>query len=243
MKREQFLKVVGDPRENFAEATGCFDRANAAWLNAGGYLGPGGMLLPSIAKTAALKEAAAVYASHRQDGHAFLDLAMKQRAAHDDTRSHVDPVQLARWGFPGLAESTRALKEELDRWFLDTAEKLPAAPGDDAIPDAPPGESGEVVTPDPGPGDVADEPPEWMGPEPQADPGPETPVYTLKGGETVRGGKLYGWTGRACKACRGIGELPDRDDRALCPGCSGTGEEWGLMPVQPDNLPPDTESD
>lgn len=67
-------------------------------------------------------------------------------------------------------------------------------------------------------------------------------TYTLKGGEEIRDGKLYGWTGRACGTCGGSGESPNQDDgRRACPSCAGTGEEHGLMPTQPDNLPPDTE--
>lgn len=59
--------------------------------------------------------------------------------------------------------------------------------------------------------------------------------YQLKGGEEWRDGLLYGWTGLKCKPCKGHGqrysEMHDND--AACPDCGGTGEEWGLMPVQP----------
>ncbi len=61
-------------------------------------------------------------------------------------------------------------------------------------------------------------------------------MYTLKGGEEWRDGKLHGWTGRKCSACKGLGEryISYRDRDCACPDCGGTGEEWGLMPVQPD---------
>lgn len=62
-------------------------------------------------------------------------------------------------------------------------------------------------------------------------------TYQLKGGEEWRDGKLYGWTGRDCDECRGTGENDaiDYHDgyRLACSACSGTGEEWDLMPVQP----------
>lgn len=64
------------------------------------------------------------------------------------------------------------------------------------------------------------------------------PRYQLKGGEYVSDGILYGWTGQKCASCKGHGELAD-DTR--CPSCSGVGEEHGIMPVQPPNLPEDTE--
>lgn len=63
-------------------------------------------------------------------------------------------------------------------------------------------------------------------------------MYELKGGECVRGGKLYGWTGCKCPSCGGYGEV---EDAKRCIGCGGTGDEWGLMPSQPIDLPPDTE--
>lgn len=63
-------------------------------------------------------------------------------------------------------------------------------------------------------------------------------TYQLKGGEEVRSGILFGWTGQPCPDCHGCGE--DRDARA-CRGCGGTGELWGKMPIQPADLPPDTE--
>lgn len=64
-------------------------------------------------------------------------------------------------------------------------------------------------------------------------------MYQLKGGEEVRDGKLYGWTGRQHKVCGGSG-LNNNNFR--CNSCGGTGDEWGLMPVQPADLPPDTEN-
>lgn len=67
-------------------------------------------------------------------------------------------------------------------------------------------------------------------------------MYQLKGGESIRKRKLYGWTGKSCTCCKGSGESPDdRMGRTACGGCGGTGEAWGLMPVQPRDLPPDTE--
>lgn len=63
--------------------------------------------------------------------------------------------------------------------------------------------------------------------------------YQLKGGEYVKGGKLYGWTGKECTACRGTGEGGAGD--CPCGECGGTGDEHGVMPVQPSDLPPDTE--
>lgn len=67
-------------------------------------------------------------------------------------------------------------------------------------------------------------------------------AYQLKGGEEIRDGKLYGWTGRKCEHCKGTGEKSGQEDGPRsCQQCAGTGEEWGLMPVQPDNLEPDTE--
>ena len=55
--------------------------------------------------------------------------------------------------------------------------------------------------------------------------------YQLKGGEEWRDGVLYGWTGRSCTTCNGGGE--DAETHA-CRGCAGTGETWGVMPVQPE---------
>jgi len=60
-------------------------------------------------------------------------------------------------------------------------------------------------------------------------------AYQLKGGEEIRDGKLYGWTGRNCFVCRGTGIATDGD--RSCSSCAGTGEQWGLMPTQPENLP------
>lgn len=57
-------------------------------------------------------------------------------------------------------------------------------------------------------------------------------TYRLKGGEEIRDGKLYGWTGRDCTLCGGHGV-----DDHVCSGCGNTGEEWGLMPEQPKDLP------
>jgi hypothetical protein len=48
-----------------------------------------------------------------------------------------------------------------------------------------------------------------------------------------RDGKLYGWTGKTCARCNGRGE--SYHDSTACGGCDGTGEEWGLMPAQPDD--------
>jgi RecJ-like exonuclease len=59
-------------------------------------------------------------------------------------------------------------------------------------------------------------------------------TYQLKGGEEIRDGKLYGWTGRECETCAGTGE---GKQYPTCTGCGGTGEEWGLMPTQPEHLP------
>lgn len=63
-------------------------------------------------------------------------------------------------------------------------------------------------------------------------------TYELKGGECVRRGLLHGWTGQKCTRCNGTGELIDV---VRCPDCTGTGEAYGVMPVQPANLPKDTE--
>jgi len=64
-------------------------------------------------------------------------------------------------------------------------------------------------------------------------------MYQLKAGEYTKGGKLYGWTGKTCPDCSGTGEGLGR--RTLCAGCGGTGEEHAEMPVQPTDLPPDTD--
>lgn len=61
-------------------------------------------------------------------------------------------------------------------------------------------------------------------------------AYQLKGGEEIRDGKLYGWTGRDCEPCKGYGEEEGEYGPRSCSHCSGTGEEWGLMPEQPKNL-------
>lgn len=46
----------------------------------------------------------------------------------------------------------------------------------------------------------------------------------LDPGQYIRDGKLYGWTGRGCAVCNGMGRsrLGDR-----CVACTGTGEEYG----------------
>lgn len=69
----------------------------------------------------------------------------------------------------------------------------------------------------------------------------EQTVYQLKAGEYVKDSKLYGWTGRKCFACHGTGESDAEDFDRTCTKCAGTGDEHGLMPVQPVSLPPDTE--
>ena len=58
-------------------------------------------------------------------------------------------------------------------------------------------------------------------------------AYALKGGEQWHDGQLYGWTGRKCEPCRGNGNRYVR-----CVSCGGTGDEWGLMPVQPIDAAP-----
>lgn len=63
-------------------------------------------------------------------------------------------------------------------------------------------------------------------------------AYQLKGGEHVKDGKLYGWTGKKCEKCRGCGQC---GEGYACPGCGGTGDEHGMMPVQPTDLPPETD--
>lgn len=65
--------------------------------------------------------------------------------------------------------------------------------------------------------------------------------YTLRAGEYVRDGVLYGWTGGECSACHGDGRSADNDAYGACQACAGTGEEHGRMPEQPDNLGRDTE--
>jgi hypothetical protein len=59
-------------------------------------------------------------------------------------------------------------------------------------------------------------------------------TYKLKGGEEWRDGKLYGWTGQDCQTCKGHG-VDDENHR--CTYCAGTGEKWGLMPIQPEVMP------
>lgn len=60
-------------------------------------------------------------------------------------------------------------------------------------------------------------------------------TYQLKGGEEWQDGVLHGWTGRKCEACKGHGERYNQmcDSDARCMNCGGTGDEWGVMPVQP----------
>jgi hypothetical protein len=64
-------------------------------------------------------------------------------------------------------------------------------------------------------------------------------VYQLKNGEEIRNGKLWGWTGASCHSCKGTGQKYSEtfDNEISCTACAGTGEEWGLMPVQPNDLP------
>ena len=59
-------------------------------------------------------------------------------------------------------------------------------------------------------------------------------TYQLKGGEEVRNGTLYGWTGAKCPVCNGHGV---DNDNHRCNACAGTGEQWGVMPDQPADLP------
>lgn len=67
-------------------------------------------------------------------------------------------------------------------------------------------------------------------------------TYQLKAGEYVKNGLLYGWTGKVCSLCNGHGEHPSQEfGRQPCKGCGGTGEWHGLMEVQPDDLPEDTQ--
>jgi len=58
-------------------------------------------------------------------------------------------------------------------------------------------------------------------------------AYQLKAGEYVKNGVLYGWTGKTCGKCGGHGT---NDENRACFGCGGTGEEHGVMPVQPHDL-------
>lgn len=60
-------------------------------------------------------------------------------------------------------------------------------------------------------------------------------TYQLKGGEEIRDGNLYGWTGHNCPKCNGTGEDFSDNNAPFthCRHCGGTGEQWGLMPVQP----------
>lgn len=67
-------------------------------------------------------------------------------------------------------------------------------------------------------------------------------MYELKAGEHVKDGKLHGWTGIICAPCKGTGEREDHmGGRRACTGCGGTGEAHGVMPIQPRELPSDTE--
>ena len=68
-------------------------------------------------------------------------------------------------------------------------------------------------------------------------------AYKLKGGEYVNHGKLYGWTGKTCPNCKGCGvcNCVSGFEEMTCRFCGGTGEEHGLMPKQPADLPSDTE--
>lgn len=48
----------------------------------------------------------------------------------------------------------------------------------------------------------------------------------LKPGQYVgQDGKVYGWTGRKCPSCFGIGCIPDHDGIERCAVCAGTGDE------------------
>lgn len=55
-------------------------------------------------------------------------------------------------------------------------------------------------------------------------------AYDLKGGEEWVEGILHGWTGKKCSACGGCGET---NERKLCNNCGGTGDDYGVMPIQP----------
>lgn len=58
-------------------------------------------------------------------------------------------------------------------------------------------------------------------------------AYQLKGGEEIRNGVLFGWTGAKCKTCNGHGV---DNENHTCTNCAGTGDEHGRMPVQPPEL-------
>lgn len=58
-------------------------------------------------------------------------------------------------------------------------------------------------------------------------------AYQLKGGEEIRDGVLFGWTGLDCGTCNGHG-VDDENNRCNC--CAGTGELWGRMLIQPAEL-------
>lgn len=64
-------------------------------------------------------------------------------------------------------------------------------------------------------------------------------TYQLKNGEEIRDGKLFGWTGKNCIRCDGTAEdfSDDNAPCATCRHCGGTGEEWGLITIQPKDLP------
>jgi hypothetical protein len=64
-------------------------------------------------------------------------------------------------------------------------------------------------------------------------------TYELKGGEHVKDGKLHGWTGAKCEPCKGNGQVDDwkNGGDTTCSACGGTGDEYGLMPAQPKDLP------
>jgi DnaJ-class molecular chaperone len=72
-------------------------------------------------------------------------------------------------------------------------------------------------------------------------------TYKLKGGEAVIRGVLHGWTGRKCPRCKGTGQVRRLNtsdystDERRCMSCGGTGDEHGVMPVQPADLPGNTE--
>lgn len=55
----------------------------------------------------------------------------------------------------------------------------------------------------------------------------------LKGGEEVRNGLFWGWTGQRCGFFQGHGQgVNSAGEECGCPDCGGTGEEWDLMPGQ-----------
>ena len=60
--------------------------------------------------------------------------------------------------------------------------------------------------------------------------------YDLKGGESWIDGLLHGWTGRECPICKGQGLASGDYVERPCLGCGGTGEEHGLMPIQPSDV-------